>query len=109
MAYEKQLRELGLLSLEVQPRGDLTAILRHLKGASREDRGRLFSEMCSRRMRGNRHITVTGIPTGHMKGIFHHQGSQTQKSTVHRGWEVSGLGSYCRVLALKISHLTPFH
>lgn len=91
--YDKQLRELGLLSPQVQLRDDLTAILRYLKGVSRENRGRLFSEACSRRMRDNKYIAAAGIPTSHRKGSFHHQDSQTQKLTVQRGWAVTGLRS----------------
>lgn len=110
--YEKQLRELCLLSLEKRGLGgNLTATLSYLKGVLK-DRGRLFSGVCSKKMRGNRYITVKEIPTGHRKENFHHEGSQTQKLTARGGVggeEASGLGSCCCVLALKIDYLTLFH
>lgn len=85
LMYEKQLRELCLLSLEKRGLGgNLTATLSYLKGVLK-DRGRLFSGVCSKKMRGNRYITVKEIPTGHRKENFHHEGSQTQKLTARGG------------------------
>lgn len=76
---EKQLGELGLVSLEKRLLGgSLTATLSYLKGGSREDSGRLLSEVCSKRTTGNRHISVVELAAGHRKVFFHHQDSQTQ-------------------------------
>jgi len=97
--YEQHLRERGLVSLEKRRLGGtLTAILSYLKGGSREDRARLFSEVCRKRRRGNRSVTVKEIPIGQRKGNFPHWGSHTQKLTAQRGWEASRLGSRCCVL-----------
>lgn len=53
--YKKRLRGMGLFSLkERRLRGDIIAVCNYVVGGCREDGARLFSELCSDRMRGNR-------------------------------------------------------
>lgn len=52
----ERLRELDLFCLkERQLKGNLIALCNDLMGEHREDGAKFFSEVCRRRVRGNRH------------------------------------------------------
>ena len=53
LSYEERLRELGLLSLEKTPGGNLTVAFQYLKGSYKQGGDQLFTHLNSDRMRGN--------------------------------------------------------
>lgn len=87
--------------------GNTTATLSYLKGGSRGDRDRLFPDVCSKRMRSNKQVTAKEIPTGHRN--FSPSVLSNTENNCPEGWEASGLGTYCCVLALKIDHFIPLN